>query len=146
MPELIREPTAAEIGERIRCYREEHGLSQKQMAELSGITPPQLCRYEKGTEMPSTLKLARIAAVMQCPMDYVYYGRIEQTVGKIDALLRQPFIELQAFSEECRRAVYESAYAHMSKEIMEKRARQNPDTGIVPGSVPGKPKFGRNDS
>jgi transcriptional regulator with XRE-family HTH domain len=142
MPELIINPTAAEIGERIRSYREKHGLSQRQMAELVGITPPALCKYEKGSDLPSTPTLARIAKVMQCSLDYLYYGLVEQTVGKIDPLLRGPFLELQSFSEECRRAVYESAYAHMSKEIMQNRARRNPDTGIIPG----KPKIGRNDS
>lgn len=142
MSELITEPTAAEIGERIRRYREEHGLSQKQMAEQIGVTPSRLCRYEKGTEMPSSHTLARIATVMQCTMDYLYYGRVEQTVGKIDPLLREPFIELQGFSEETRRAVYDSAYAHMSKEILDRRARKNPDTGIIPGKL----KSGRSDS
>lgn len=142
MREVIINPTPAEIGERIRSYREKHGLSQKQMAELVGTGPSELCKYEKGTHLPSTHTLARIAKVMQCSIDYVYYGLVEQTVGKIDALLREPFIELQGFSEECRRAVYESAYAHMSKEIMQKRALRNPDTGIIPG----KPKIGRNEA
>jgi transcriptional regulator with XRE-family HTH domain len=142
MPEPIINPTAAEIGERIRAYREQHGLSQKQMAELCEIDPSQLCKYEKGTDMPSAPTLARIAKVMQCQIDYLYYGHLEQTVGKIDPLLREPFIELQGFSEECRRAVYESAYAHMSREIMQKRRPMNRDTGIIPG----KPKGGRGDS
>ena len=60
----------------------------------------------------------------------------------IHALLREPFLELHDFSEECRRAVYDSAYAHMSKEIMEKRSRRDPDTGIIPG----KPKKKGNNS
>ena len=142
MPELILNPRAAQIGERIRRYREEHGLSQKQMAEQSEVTPSQLCRYEKGTEVPRIDALSRIAAFMQCTIDYLYHGRLEQVVGKIDPLLREPFLELHDFSEECRRAVYESAYAHMSKEIMEKRARRDPDTGIIPG----KPKKKGNAS
>ena len=142
MPKLLLNPTAAEIGERIRLYREQHGLSQKQMAEQIGIKPPQLCRYEKGSEIPGTIALARLATVMQTTLDYVYWGRLEQVVGRIDPLLRGPFIELQEFSEETRRAVHESAYAHMSKEIMQRRARKNPDTGVIPG----KPKDGRSGS
>jgi transcriptional regulator with XRE-family HTH domain len=142
MPELVINRTAAEIGERIRLYREEHGLSQKQLAEETGIFPSQLCRYEKGMEVPGSATLARLAGFMGCTLDYLYYGRVEQVIGKIDPLLREPFMELRDFSEECRRAVYDSAYAHMSREIMQKRARRNPDTGIIPG----KPKSGRNDS
>jgi transcriptional regulator with XRE-family HTH domain len=142
MPEIVINPIAAEIGERIRSYREQHGLSQRQLAEGTGITPSQLCRYEKGTEIPGSAILARLATFMGCTMDYLYYGRVEQVVGKIDPLLREPFMELVDFSEECRRAVYESAYAHMSREIMQKRAGKNADTGIIPG----KPKGERNDS
>lgn len=126
MPELVINPKAAEIGERIRLYREEHGISQKQMAEQVRITAPQMCRYEKGTEMPGTDTLARIATFMQCWMDYLYYGRVEETVGKIDPLLRGAFLELQRYSEECRRAVCESIYAHMSKEILDKRGAEGP--------------------
>ena len=140
MPELHIKLNAKEIGERIRSYRERHGLSQKQMAEQIGITPSQLCRYEKGTEIPGTIAVVRIAAFMDSTTDYLLYGRLEQVVGKIDPLLREPFIELSDFSEECRRAVHESAYAHMSKELMERRGRMNADTGIIPG----KPKSRRN--
>jgi transcriptional regulator with XRE-family HTH domain len=142
MPELVINRTAVEIGERIRSYREQHGLSQKQLAEETGILPSQICRYEKGTEVPGSTNLARLAAFMGCTLDYLYHGRDDQIMGKIHPLLREPFLELRDFSEECRRAVYESAYAHMSREIMLKRARRNPDTGIIPG----KPKSGRNDS
>jgi len=137
MPGAIINPIAAEIGKRIRAYHEQHGLSQKQMAELAGIAPSTLCKYEKGQEMPSAPTLARIAAVMDCTMDYLYHGRVEEIVGRIDPLLRAPFLELQNFSEETRRAVHESAYAHMSREIMQKRARRNPDTGIIPGTPKG---------
>ena len=142
MPELLFNPRADEIGERIRKYREQHGLSQKQLAELAGITPPQLCRFEKGSELPTTPALARLAAVMGCSIDYLYHGRDDEILGKIDPLLRGPFVELQEFSEETRRAVYESAYAHMSREIIQKRARRNADTGVTPGN----PKGDRNGS
>ena len=142
MPELLIEPNPLEIGERIRAYREQHGLSQKQLAEQTHIPASQVCRYEKGTELPGILPLLRLAAFMDCTIDYLVSGRLEQVVGKIDALLREPFVELHHFSPECRRAVYESAYAHMSKEIMQTRGLKNPDTGILPG----KPKSGRNAS
>ena len=137
MPVPIINPIAAGIGKRIRAYREQHGLSQKQMAELIGISPTRLCRYERGTEMPNAQTLAQIADVMDCTMDYLYHGRVEEVVGKIDPLLRAPFLELQNFSEETRRAVHDSAYAHMSLEIMQKRERRNPDTGIIPGKPKG---------
>lgn len=147
MPKLkvLINPRAIEIGERIRIYRELHGFSQKELAERSGVGQPQVCRYEKGLEIPSTPILARLAAFMGYSMDYLYYGRLDEVVGKIDPMLLGTFVELHEFSEECRRAVHEAAQAHMSKEIMEKRAdrpRKNADTGVTPGM----PKERRDES
>ena len=62
MPERLINANPAEIGERIRLYREEHGLSQKQMAEQSGVTASQLCRYEKGLKAPGSTALARLGS------------------------------------------------------------------------------------
>lgn len=156
MPKLlIINPVALEIGKRIRAYRELHGLSQKEFADRCGVSQPQLCRYEQGSELPGGPVLARLADAMNCSMHYLYHGHAEEVAGTLDAGLRESFLELHNFSEECRRAVIESAYAHMSKEIMEKRALEpprNPDTGIIPGKpkdvVTGasrKPKNGRDD-
>jgi len=142
MPKLLVVPNPLEVGERIRAYREQQGLSQKQLAEETGMDTSQICRYEKGTELPGTNALSRLCAVMDCTFEYLLYGRIEQVVGKIDVQLREPFLELNKFSPETRRAVIDSIYAHMSREIMEKRAlepRKDPDTGIIPG----KPANGR---
>ena len=148
MPKVLINPIAVEIGERIRIYRELHGFSQKELAERSGVSQPQLCRYEKGTELPTVPVLARLAAFMGYSLDYLYHGRVDEIVGKLDPRLRDSFLRLHDFSDECRRAVDEAAHAHMSLEIMEKRAarpRKNGDTGVTRGK-PGKPKDGDDDS
>jgi transcriptional regulator with XRE-family HTH domain len=143
MPKLLLiNPVALEVGKRIRAYRELHGLSQKDFADRCGVTQPQLCRYEGGTELPRGPVLEKLADAMKCTMDYLYRGRVEDVAGTLDAGLRDSFLELHNFSPECRRAVIEAAYAHMSREIMEKRAlepRKDPDTGIIAG----KPANGR---
>src|SRR5437764_800081 len=122
MPELLMVPNPLEIGKRIRTYREQQGLSQKQLADQTHIPASQICRYEKGTELPTLLALTRLRVFMDCTFDYLIDGRLEEVIGKIDAGLRETFVELNNFSPECRRAVNETAYAHMSREIMEKRA------------------------
>lgn len=144
MPKVFINPMALEIGERIRKYRELHGFSQKELADRAGIPQPQLCRYEKGTELPGIMVLARLAAFMGYSLDYIFYGRVDEIEGKLDPMLLDSFRQLHEFSEECRRAVNESAQAHMSKEIIEKRAaKKYADTGVTPG----KPqRGGRDDS
>ena len=37
-----------EIGEKIRCYRERHGLTQEDLAKALGTTPQNIYKYEKG--------------------------------------------------------------------------------------------------
>ena len=43
-------------------YRGEHGLSQKQLGELRGVTQPQVARLERGDVTPSMDTLMRLAA------------------------------------------------------------------------------------
>jgi transcriptional regulator with XRE-family HTH domain len=141
---LLINPLAVEIGERIRKYRELHDISQRELSDRTGVPQPQLSRYERGTDLPGLDVVARLAAFMDYSLDYLYYGRVEEIAGKLDPMLRHQFLRLHEFSEACRRAVSDSADAHMSREIMEKRALQerkkNADTGVTPG----KPKL-KND-
>lgn len=50
------------IGAVIRHARKEKGLSQKELASLSGITPVQLCRIENDESIPSKSSLRSISA------------------------------------------------------------------------------------
>jgi len=44
---------AATIGERIKAFRQLHGLSQKPLAKQLGIDPATLARWEKDLARPS---------------------------------------------------------------------------------------------
>lgn len=59
------------IGQRIVALRKEKGLSQKELAEMVGITPGNLSRIEAGKYDPKLESLARIAEPLGLMVDFV---------------------------------------------------------------------------
>jgi HTH-type transcriptional regulator / antitoxin HipB len=55
---------AFELGERVRQLREEHGLSQRELAEKIGSTQPAIARLEGGGVAPSIDTLERVAGAL----------------------------------------------------------------------------------
>ena len=54
-----------EIGSRIRKYREERSLSQKQLAELIGVKNNRVSNWEQGLNRPDADILAALCRVLQ---------------------------------------------------------------------------------
>ena len=54
-----------EIGSRIRKYREERGLSQKQLAELIGVKNNRVSNWEQGLNRPDADILATLCRALQ---------------------------------------------------------------------------------
>lgn len=53
-----------EIGNRIRKYREEKGINQKQLAELIGVSNGRVSNWEQGINRPDADILAEICKVL----------------------------------------------------------------------------------
>ena len=62
-PEEIAESDlrVALIGELIRA-RQERGITQKQLEEMSGVTQPVIARLERGTTIPNISTLTKLLA------------------------------------------------------------------------------------
>ena len=54
-----------EIGSRIRKYREERGLSQKQLSELIGVKNNRVSNWDQGLNRPDADILAALCRVLQ---------------------------------------------------------------------------------
>lgn len=50
------------MASQVASIRQAAGLTQRQLAELSGVAQPNIAAYEKGTRRPSPKMLARLAA------------------------------------------------------------------------------------
>ena len=81
---------AKSFGERLHRYREDRALSQRQLAQLAGIDPMQISRYERGQGLPSADTLADLAKTLRVSADTLLFGkanRVETPVLKNVLLL-----------------------------------------------------------
>ncbi len=62
------------VGGRIRERRVMLGLSQRQMADLIGVTYQQTHKYERGINRISAGRLYEIAQVLRVPLSYFFEG------------------------------------------------------------------------
>lgn len=70
----------ASIGERILNLRKELNLSQKELAEKTGITEASLSRYENNLREPKAEIVIKVSEVLGCSTDYL----LGRTDNKID--------------------------------------------------------------
>jgi transcriptional regulator with XRE-family HTH domain len=66
---------AKSFGERLHRYREDRGLSQRQLAQLAGIDAMSISRYERGATLPTADALAEIAKTLHVTADALLFGK-----------------------------------------------------------------------
>lgn len=59
------------FGERLKQLRESLGLSQRELARLVGISPPNISRYESGKITPTEDVIRQIAEKLSVSTDYL---------------------------------------------------------------------------
>lgn len=62
--------------ERLLALRKEYGYTQRQVAQMLGISQPSYIRYENGTAQPSLENLSALADIFDVSADYLI-GRRE---------------------------------------------------------------------
>ncbi len=63
------------IGERITTLRKERGLSQGELAKVLDISRQAVSKWENDTSSPDTLKLIKLAEVLDTEVEYLATGR-----------------------------------------------------------------------
>ena len=61
------DPTAAELGRRLRALRAGRGWTQIDLADESGLTRRQLIYVENGRSVPSLVTVLRLARALEVP-------------------------------------------------------------------------------
>lgn len=59
------------LGSRLKELREEKGMTQKDIAELLGISDVGLGNYERGVRNPDPDTLKRLSEIFNCSVDYL---------------------------------------------------------------------------
>lgn len=60
------------IGQAMKTIRDEHSLSQREMAAMLGITPAALCKIETGKRTPRMSTVDKFCTVTRTPKAYVF--------------------------------------------------------------------------
>lgn len=74
------------IGEKIRKFRTEKGLSQKELAKMAGLSEPAIRNYELGNRTPSDKQLAAIAGALGISPFAISNPDIESYIGVMHTL------------------------------------------------------------
>lgn len=62
------------MGYKIKEVREKRGITQDELAQLSGVSRGTICALEKGTTRTTTTKtLLKLAAALETTVDQLFY-------------------------------------------------------------------------
>ena len=89
-----REAVSVDVGKRLRQLREEHGISMRRLATLSGLSANALSMIERGKTSPSVSTLYKLADALEIPITAFFSGvpEKEQVVFiKAEGRSRVPF-------------------------------------------------------
>lgn len=100
------------IGQVIRKYRKEAGLTQEEMAKRLGVSTPAVNKWENGNSNPDIELLAPIARLLHVSLDTLLSFREELTSSEIEEIIRELDVMLE--SEE-----FEKAYDWAIEKIRE---------------------------
>ena len=60
------------IATRIKAYRHQHYLSQRDFGELMGVSPQAVCKWERGLCCPNIILLPALSRVLGCMIDDLF--------------------------------------------------------------------------
>src|SRR5262245_45468435 len=126
LKESAKQASPTETESRVREKRQALHLSQKQLAELAGITRQAICAVEANQYSPSTSVALKLARVLQCKVEDLFYlkrgdeiiegeiiGPLPKGLGKVRAQVSQigarvlvrPLMGLEIGRASCRERV-----------------------------------------
>ena len=57
------------VADKIKAYRKEKGLSQKDFGSLIGVSAQAVCKWEQNVCYPDIIFLPRLARILECRTD-----------------------------------------------------------------------------
>ena len=111
------------FGDNLKEARTKKGISQSQLAELMGIHPAHISRYERNQTVPSIDVVKKFADLLEVTTDrLVYGGENEKAKDKItDNELLTMFSKAQALNEDDRKCVKSFLKAFLFQKDMQKQ-------------------------
>jgi transcriptional regulator with XRE-family HTH domain len=113
----------ANFGDNLKDARTKKGISQSQLAELMGIHPAHISRYERNQTVPSIDVVKKFADLLEVTTDMLVYGGEDEKAKDriIDNELLTMFSKAQALSDEDRKCVRSFLKAFLFQKDMQKQ-------------------------
>jgi len=122
------------FSKRLRTARTEKGLTQSRLAEMCGLPPNAVTKYETEVAVPSVETLKKLAEALEVSTDYFVFdhARMEGIPKVKDAELYERYFVLETLEDEERGAVLTVLNALIAKqrlrEVMETPEKAHPAT------------------
>ena len=104
------------VGGRIRERRIMLGLTQKQLAEMIGVTYQQAHKYERGINRVSAGRLFEIARALSAPITYFYEGISEEGPRQLMPHQRMQ-LEIARNFAEIRNEKHQEAVSQLARAL-----------------------------
>lgn len=67
------------VPNKLKEYRENLGLTQKQVAEIIGTDPDWVCHWEKGDALPNLISAMKLSAFYKATIELLYPNFLKKT-------------------------------------------------------------------
>ena len=125
-PDEPGDADAAAFGAALRAVRERRGLRQQELAELAGLTAPQVSSFESGARMPTVRTLRRLAAALDASLDSLFGGEAPAPAAAAEAGAPSGLQDLFRTPEE-------ALFAPLAAEGVHRTTRRDAYAGRLPG-------------
>ena len=94
------------IGENIRKYRKNLGMTQEELAKKMGVIQPNVHRWEKGLVTPSLETIKKLAKILNVSADGLLFSEEDRKKLRItDKELLERIKDIENLNDEDRQAV-----------------------------------------
>ena len=110
------------IGQNIAVLRKNSRLTQEQLAQALHISAQAVSKWENGLSVPDTLTVPQIAEYFHVSIDFLYYGKAENTMqneNKIDRSRESSdnVLIYQLYKEEALADLTDEEFAVLQKKL-----------------------------
>lgn len=102
---------AMQIGDLIRMKREEHGLTQEQLAELIGKSAGYIGQLERGLSMASIPTLKRLVNVLSLDANQIFYDEKQDQFSELENMLSELDEPVQKFIQDSIRTAFHKKHS-----------------------------------
>lgn len=116
---------ARAFGERLHRYREDRGLSQRQLSALAGVDPVQISRYERGLGLPAADTLVAIAKVLRVSLDTLLMGKADRAADELpirNVMLLERLAEIDSLDRKDQDMIVELIHSVLARRSIEAAA------------------------